>query len=421
MIGLMTHTLLMILLCAGPPADTPTASVVTRHRLILESPGGPLPVVLEVHRGGGATRGFVINGNERAELDVAEYETKRIALRFDHYDAVVEATWDEAAGAFTGHWKKRTGADKWAQLPVRIEPASQHPPRFIPVVDRSALGGKTVAGKWRVKFDESEEPAVGVFEQSDDGSVTGTFLTTTGDYRFLAGDFDGKRLRLSSFDGAHAFLFVATMNDLSQLTGDFWSRDVWHETWSAKRDDTAALPDAMGQTKSADRIDLKAAQFPDLSGEMRSLADRRFAGKVRIIEIFGSWCPNCHDASRYLAELNSRYRNRGLSIVGLAFEVTGDFERDAKQVRRYAQRCGVNYPLLIAGVNEKSEAAKAVPWLEQIRAYPTTIFVDAEGNIRAVHTGFSGPATGDEYQKLQTEFESLIESMLDDSANRSAP
>jgi len=415
--------MLMVLVCTGLPPNAPTASVVTRHRMVLESPGGELPVTLEVHHGDQRAAAWIINGRERVDvnLKIAEYDAKHINLRFDHYDAAVETKWDETAGAFVGHWKKRTGADTWAQLPCRIEPASQRPPRFEPVVNPSKLGGKTVAGKWRVKFEKSDDPAVGVFDQEADGAVNGTFLTTTGDYRFLAGDFDEKRLRLSSFDGAHAFLFVATLDDSAQLSGDFWSRDVWHETWSAKRDDTAALPDALSQTKSADRIDLSSVQFPDVMGEMRNLADRRFAGKARIIEIFGSWCPNCHDASRYLAELNSRYRDRGLSIVGLAFEVTGDFERDAMQVRRYAQRCGVNYPLLIAGVNEKSEAVKAVPWLEQIRAYPTTIFVDAEGNIRAVHTGFSGPATGEAYNELRHKFESLIESMLDNVKGKDAP
>lgn len=413
---------LLALLCGGSPAVAQAASVVARHRLVLDSPGGELPVTLEVKQDSQAgAEAWIINGRERVEVKVAEYDAKRIVLRFDHYDAVVDAAFDETSHAFTGHWKKRTGADKWSQLVCRIEPASIQPLRFKPPVTPTAIGGNSVAGKWRVTFDKSEDPAVGVFEQSADAAVTGTFLTTTGDYRYLAGDFDGRRLRLSAFDGAHAFLFTATMDDASKMSGDFWSRDVWHETWTAIRDDHAALPDTLVLTPAKKKFDLGKIRFPDLSGKVRSLDDPQFAGKARIIEIFGSWCPNCHDASRYLTELNSRYHNRGLSIVGLAFELTGDFERDAKQVRRYAQRCGVNYPLLIAGVNDRAKASAAIPLIGEIRAYPTTIFVDAEGNIRAVHTGFSGPATGEAYKELQHEFETLIESMLDDTHNRSTP
>ena len=134
--------------------------------------------------------------------------------------------------------------------------------------------------------------------------------------------------------------------------------------------------------------------------------------------MFGSWCPNCHDAAAYFAELQKRYGDKGLSILGLAFELTGDLQRDAEQVRKYLKRHGSNYPVLIAGMADKAKASESLPLLDRVRSYPTTIFIDSSGQIRAVHTGFSGPATGAAYSELRQKFETLIESMLDDSKDQ---
>ena len=143
---------------------------------------------------------------------------------------------------------------------------------------------------------------------------------------------------------------------------------------------------------------------------MRKLTDTEFAGKARLIYVFGSWCPNCHDAAAYFADLKKKYKD--LSILGLAFELTGDFDRDANQVRRYLKRHNVDYPVLIAGTADKTDATKKLGLLDRVRSYPTTIFVDGKGSVHAVHTGFAGPATGKAYVQLKQKFESTIEQML---------
>jgi hypothetical protein len=288
-------------------------------------------------------------------------------------------------------------------------------PRFVRSENHYPPSGQTLtplARRWSVRFARSEDPAVGVFETKPDGGVAGTFLTTTGDYRFLAGDFDGRRLRLSCFDGAHAFLFDARLQEDGTLAGDFWSRDAWHETWTARPDPTAALPDTFTLTKWTGNGRVTDLAFPDLTGRSRSLSEPELSGPARLIVVFGSWCPNCHDESEYLVELDRRYGPRGLRIVGLAFEYSGDFEEDARQVRTYVTRHGINYPVLIAGVSDKEKALAALPMLDRLRAFPTTIFADASGTIRTVHTGFSGPATGEEHRKLRAEFERVIEELL---------
>jgi hypothetical protein len=115
-----------------------------------------------------------------------------------------------------------------------------------------------------------------------------------------------------------------------------------------------------------------------------------------------------------MVELDRRYRDRGLSIVGLAFELTGDPTRDKEQVRLYTAHKDVEYPVLVAGVSDKAQASEALPLIDRVRSYPTTIFLDDEGAVRAVHSGFSGPATGEAHDELRREFERLIDQLLDD-------
>ncbi|MEM6471202.1 MAG: TlpA disulfide reductase family protein, partial [Planctomycetota bacterium] len=273
--------------------------------------------------------------------------------------------------------------------------------------------GRQFAGRWEVNFSASEDPAVGLFRVTKDGHLEGTFLTTTGDYRFLSGTAEGSRMYLSCFDGAHAFAFKADLNDSGRLEGDFWSANTWHETFTATRNEHASLPDSFRQTLINQEVKLSEFEFPDVNGRPINLDSPSFRGKPRLIYIFGSWCPNCHDAAAYLSKLEKEYAGRGLSILGLAFELTGDFERDAEQVKRYLERHNCSYPVLIAGTADKEKASKTFPLLDRVRSYPTTIFIDRSGKVTAVHTGFSGPATGEAFVELQQEFESQIESLLD--------
>src|SRR5207302_2031179 len=115
-----------------------------------------------------------------------------------------------------------------------------------------------------------------------------------------------------------------------------WSGPKFHDSWTAKRDDKAALPDGFTLTKVNPKAHLKDLKFRDLEGKEASVAG--LLGKATIIEIFGSWCPNCHDAADLLVALEKKYGPGGLKIIGLAFEASGDAERDAKQVKRYMAR-----------------------------------------------------------------------------------
>ncbi|MFT5301012.1 MAG: thiol-disulfide isomerase/thioredoxin [Mariniblastus sp.] len=370
--------------------------------------GGEIKFGLDLEKSASGWQAHLVNGEERIKIPTVEVTESSVRLRIDHYDSELKFQVDQNATGpkLNGKWKKRRGPDKWSSMTCSAVPHD--------ATSKSKLESPTgFNGRWAVKFESSDDPAVGVFNQrTNSNQVLGTFLTTTGDYRFLAGGVQGGQLELSCFDGAHAFLFKAKRDQQGNLIGDFWSSAAWHETWSANLDPQANLPDDFKQTIIVEGVELGAMSFPDLNGKLTKLDDPKFAGKARIIYVFGSWCPNCHDAGAYFATLDKKYRDQGLSILGLAFELTGDFDRDAAQVKTYLGRHGSNYPVLVAGLSDKAEASKSLPILDRVRSYPTTIFLDGQGQVTAVHTGFTGPATGEAYELLKAKFERLIQREL---------
>ncbi len=400
------RALLLVAVAVPLTAQEAPAPALGTWRAWLEGPGGELPFGLELERTDAGLGATLVNGSERIAIPAVRLAAGRLVLDIDHYDATLEAAVEEGGATLRGTWRKRRGPTRTAELPFVARHGAA--PRFPG--ERS--DPTPVVGRWAIDFGSDELPSVGIFEAGPDRTVRGTILTATGDYRYLAGALFGNELALSCFDGAHAFLFRARITDAGSLVGDFWSADTWHETWTAARDPDAALPDPFAQTSWSARASLADLVFPDLAGRPRSLAEPELLGEVTLVQLFGSWCPNCHDETAYLVELDERYRARGLRIIGVAFEVTGDFERDVRQLETFRARYGVEYPLLLAGLSDKAAATRAFGALDRVRSFPTTLFFDREAKLRRVHSGFVGPAAGAAHEELAAEFEREIETLL---------
>ncbi|HDZ06222.1 peroxiredoxin family protein [Maribacter sp.] len=268
---------------------------------------------------------------------------------------------------------------------------------------------RNVTGIWETYFSpdlEEEYVGKGIFLQ-DDNKVTGTFRTTTGDYRFLEGILDGDSLKLSSFDGAHAFLFTAKVTD-SSMNGVFYSGNHFKEPFVAARNDGFELPDPDSLTFLNEGYDKLAFSFPDSDGNMISLADKKYQDKVVIVQLMGTWCPNCLDETKFLVDYLKQDTN--IEVIGLAFESAKTKEIAFKAIERLKDRVAVNYPILLAqfGSYDKKEAQEKLPMLNHILSYPTTIFIDKKGDVRKIHTGFNGPATGEKYVEFKKGFNALI-------------
>lgn len=270
-----------------------------------------------------------------------------------------------------------------------------------------------VSGKWKVEFSPGSDNAymaIGEFKQ-DGSKATGTFLTTTGDYRYLEGNVSGDSLYLSCFDGSHAFLFKAHINEDS-ISGDFWSGTHWQENWVGKRDVNYSLPDADKLTFLKPGHERLAFSFPNMQGETVSLSDERFDDKVVIVQLMGSWCPNCMDETAYLVQLHEKFHQQGLEVISLAFEKSENAETNLRSLKRLKEHFGIPYEILLAGKASKKEAAEKLPMLNHVLSFPTTIFIDRKGNVRRVHTGFSGPGTGEYYNEFVEDTDRFVAELL---------
>jgi len=315
-------------------------------------------------------------------------------------------------GNLQGVWLKR-GVDNYQSVAFT---AQYNVPYRFAAARRPA---QDLSGRWKASFrsqgSSEVSERVGEFSQSG-GRITGTFLDPTGDFRWLEGVVDGDSLKLSCFDGGHAYLFTARLDAATgRLTGgQYFAGATGLETWTAVKDAGASLPSAFSLTKWNKNAGPLRFTYRDLEGKKVSLSDARFRGKVLLIQIMGSWCPNCMDETNFLSGFYDQYRSKGVEIIGLAYERSTDFTRSQNSLRSFQQRFHVKYPILITGVavGDPKRAEKTLPQLEAIVGFPTTIFVDRTGRIGKIHTGFSGPGTGDHYEAQKKEFYATVDGML---------
>ena len=272
---------------------------------------------------------------------------------------------------------------------------------------------------WDVKFFDTafkdSSDAIGKF-QSSPTKITGTFLTSTGDYRFLEGVFDGEKIRLSTFDGSHAYLVIADFNPQNNRisNGVFYSGLNNKEFWNASFNPKAALPDAEKLTFLKQGFESIKFEFPDLDNKPITLEDARFRGKVVLLQIMGSWCPNCLDESKLMTSIYQQYQSSGLEIIGLCFEKSEDINIVKKNIDNFKNQLNITYSLVIAGNTQKGSVNKALPMLANFVAFPTLIIIDKKGKVRNIHTGYSGPATGIYFTEFKDHFIDNLEKYLNE-------
>ena len=390
--------------CSKPSKDLQPGS----YRATLELPGRKVvPFGLDVAREESGTVLYLVNGDERVRVTEVTAQPGRFTARMPGYENVLNAT--VAGGELRGELLLVHPDDRQLKLPFSAQLGETW--RFFP---EPLNDNADLAGRWDVKFtDDAGRTSVGVAQLAQRfADVTGTVIMPADDQRFLAGEVHDEELRLSRFDGGAVVLYEGRLNDQSQLVGEMWSDRGGHQRFVATRNPDASVDAAGIATQLRNPESGFEFAFKDLDGQVLTSSDPRFAGKVLLVTLAGSWCPNSHDEADALMELRRKYAGRGLEIVSLMFEQHRQFERAAAAVQRFRSARGIDYPTLIAGPMDKSEASKILPQLDAVRAYPTAIFIDRTGMVRKIHTGFAGPATGVEHELLVHEFEQMIERLL---------
>jgi len=369
--------------------------------------GGELPFNLYLENTSDNYQVYLINGTDSILMDTPLFRNDSIFIDFPVYETSLHAIiidHQTLEGVFINFTKQNDNT-----IPFSAKAGLDY--RFK-IPDQNKLS-HDISGKYDVVFKPGKPDssyAVGIFNQVEQ-TVTGTFMKSTGDYRFLSGSVIGDSLFLSGFDGVFVHLFKCKITNES-INGSFYSGMNTHRNFIAIRNESAELSDPEAITSIKTEYEEFKFSFPDTDSIMVSLSDKKFNDKVVVVQILGSWCPNCLDESRYLAPYYSKNKSRGLEIIGLAFEKTDDFIRAANNVNRLMERLDISYPILVA--SNRKEIRNTMPELDNFIAFPTTIILDRRHKVKKVHAGFSGPATGKPYYDYIENFEKTMDKLLNE-------
>lgn len=362
----------------------------------------------------GMHRIIIRNAGERLTVDSIQQKGDSLLVEMPFFDSRLRLAIGND-NFISGTWTKATTAGE-ATMPVSATPGIHY--RFV-----SSKGNPlyNISGRYAVQFkrpDGTNRNSVAEFTQKGN-ILTGTFLNPSGDYRYLEGIVTGDSMMLSCFDGSHAYYFGAKISKSGKLTEGIYCSGVKSiENWSAVPDAKATVKEDAMMVYLKEGEDRLNFAFPDLDSNIVSINDSRFRSKVVIVQIMGSWCPNCMDETAFLSEYYRNNKVRGVEVVSLAYEYSKDFHRSEKTLRKLQSRYSVEYPMLITGATtiDSLKTEKTLPQLTPIKGFPTTIFIGKDGKVKKIHPGFTGPGTGSHYDEFKLNFETIINELLNEKA-----
>jgi peroxiredoxin len=361
--------------------------------------GNEIPFRFEITERGSELRGSFFDGDLRVTSTPATVGADgSLTLPFPGYGAAVKVTWHD--DRLEGVYDRGT---RGTPYPFKAERARPEP----------AVSGKVpnIAGEWRIPTSSSKgEQAWRLIVQQNGAQVSASILRVDGDTGTLTGTFRDGHFAVSHFSGARPALYVLT----PAADGSLEVRNNRNRYVAVRVTDprVKTMPEPTNpamHTRMKNPNEPLQFRFPDLDGHMVTNADPRFKGKVVLVSITGSWCPNCHDEAPFLAELYKKYRSKGLEIVGLAFE-EADQLKNPTRVRAFIKEYGIEYPILLAG--ETEQLAEKLPQAENLNAFPTTFVVGRDGKVRSIHAGFASKATVNYFTQGKKELTEEIERLL---------
>jgi thiol-disulfide isomerase/thioredoxin len=392
--------------------------------------GHNIPIQLLVEYKQGKQAIYIVNGSEKLKTDAPVVEGDSLIIRMPVFESYFKAKLSNNS-QLIGKWTKG-GSVKDVVVPFeahavtssRTLVSSQAVVNSKAVINsRAVINSKAVvkkststnlSGKWNIEFtkpDQTKRPAIGNLIQKGN-LISGSVLTPTGDYRYMAGLLEGDSLTMSTFDGVHALLFEGKI-DNGSISGNFYSSLSPSETWTAVKDEKVTLDAPVTTVKEGSDSKL-AFTYLDLEGKEVSLQSDRYKNKVVIIQLMGSWCPNCMDEMAFLSDYYSKNKSKGIEVIALAYELSTDKERSRKSLQRFQKQFNVEYPILNTGVTvgDKERTEKTLPQLSEIKVFPTSIILNKKGVINEINTSFYGPGTGEYYTAYKDRFEKTINKLL---------
>lgn len=374
-----------------------------------------IPFRFEIDQNGLQVQGYFFEGDRKIGSSSGSFINGRLELKYDYLNTTLIAIFqgDQLRGIY-----RDDRPNSWA-LEIRAH-------RFVPSPAATSSAAQ-VAGSWEMRRvpqevkNASDTRTWNLFLRQSGAEVSGSILRVDGDTGFLTGRWQNGVLVLSHFAGQGPLLFEAKRNADGTLAIAL-NRNAHYLAVRKSEARAKGVPDPPDPSRYTSVKDPGVPfrfSFPGLDGKIVSNTDAQFKGKVALLAIGGSWCPNCQDEAPFLAELYKEFHSQGLEIVGLMFEEDADPALARPHVATFVRRFGIPYPMLLAGTVD--DINQKLPQLVNFGAYPTTIYLGRDGRVRSVHAGFASQATGEEYERLKNETRALVQRLLaENSQPRSA-
>lgn len=398
-IRLATGTLVVLLALSGVThAQTATPAgqwdaVVTVSNNTIE-----IPFTFEIVSTGGEYRGYFFDGDIKVPSAPGTFRDGTLDLPFNQYGAHLLATFN--GDRLEGKYDRGTRGAAYpfrATRAVAVKPASGSVPQ--------------IGGEWRIPTKSSKgETAWRFIVRQNGAAISATILRIDGDTGTLSGRYENGRFLVSHFSGARPVKYEITQNadgSLQLLQNGNQKLTAFKLTDARAKEATPTSPTQFTRMKNPSEP--FRFSYPDLDGKLVSNTDPQFKGKVVLVSITGSWCPNCHDEAPFLTELYRAYHQKGLEIVALGFEEADQLKNPVRP-RAFVKQFGIEYPFLLVG--EPEEAPEKISQAENLNAFPTTFVIARDGRVRTVHAGFASVATGTVHAESKKEMRAEIERLL---------
>jgi peroxiredoxin len=388
-----------------------TGSATSHHQEV--------PIHLRITGTPKALNAALINGPENSPATDVKVDGNHLLIYFNYYDKTLDAT--VVDGKLTGSYGTKT-----VRYPLTMTRGAANA--------KAAGAPPKIDGDWEVEVKSAKGEAAWQLRVAQTGASVKTVIQRIdGDTGSLYGTWNAPApgttgpshtYRVSHFTAAGPALYALTPKDdgtlivTNMLRADLNPPD--QQNLVARRPEearAAKLPpptDPTQQTTMKDPTKRFVFKAPDLTGKIVANTDRQFDGKVVIVTVGGSWCPNCHDEAPFLESLYKQFHAKGLEIVNLSFEEDEDQLKDPVRLRAFIARYHLDYTVLLAGTTDQLN--EKIPDADHLNSWPTSFILGRDGRVKQVHAGFAGPANPQAHEELVKEMTALIGELLAEPA-----
>lgn len=355
----------------------------------------------------------LINGNRRDDFKVKRITDDSLFIKMNTYDAALFAK-IESDGRLTGEYRSLVPNFRGNALPFTAEAGKKY--RFTEP-GKDVKPAYDLSGKWELQI-YSKEPTpnrIGLLKQ-DGNKLTGVIMSVVGDSRELEGTVQGNEFELSGFTGPSPIYIKGKINDDQSFSGEL-SLGIYNNVkFDGAKNAQAELPDPYKLTYLKEGYKKLDFTLPDLNGQTVSLSDAKYKGKVVIVEIIGTWCPNCTDQTAFLAPWFKKNKARGVEAIAIGFEQKDDLEYARYTLGKLKDKYSIEYDILFGGIADKKVASEKLPALNRMMAFPTTIIIDRKGDVRQIHTGYTGEVTGNYFKSYVEKWNEDLNALIEEPA-----